>query len=140
MLGGIGGAALTIAGAGQFEPLMSSGLGFIGLAAMLFGRWRPVGAAGACLLFGFADCLQSHLALLNVSIPPSFLIMLPYILTIVVVGGLAGGYGCAHRAQTESRMSGIERRSPVFLDVLGTAGDSSAGRSGRRPDFEAGSR
>ena len=90
VLGGIGGAALTIAGAGQFEPLMSSGLGFIGLAAMLFGRWRPVGAAGACLLFGFADCLQSHLALLNVSIPPSFLIMLPYILTIAVVGGLAG--------------------------------------------------
>ena len=90
VLGGFGGAALTIGGAGQFEPLMSSGLGFIGLAGMIFGRWRPVGAAGACLLFGFADSLQSHLAILHVSVPPSLLIMLPYVLTIAVVGGLAG--------------------------------------------------
>ncbi len=64
--------------------------GFIGLAAMIFGRWHPVGALAAALVFGFADSLQQKLALLQTLIPSEFLAMAPYIATIIVVAGLVG--------------------------------------------------
>jgi simple sugar transport system permease protein len=57
---------------------------------MIFGRWRPFGALGAALLFGFAESLQSFLAVLNVGIPSPFLSAAPYIITIAVVSGLVG--------------------------------------------------
>lgn len=90
LLGGIGGASLSIGSTGAFTTDMSSGLGFVALAAMIFGRWRPYGALGAALLFGFAESLQSVLGVLNVGIPAPFLSMAPYVITIAVVSGLVG--------------------------------------------------
>jgi ABC-type uncharacterized transport system permease subunit len=90
VLAGIGGASFTIGSIGEFTTDMSAGLGFVALAAMIFGRWRPYGALGAALLFGFAESLQSVLGVLNVGIPSPFLSMAPYVITIVVVSGLVG--------------------------------------------------
>ena len=64
--------------------------GFIGLAAMIFGRWHPIAALSAALMFGFADSLQQKLALLQTPIPSEFLAMAPYIATIIVVAGVVG--------------------------------------------------
>ena len=69
---------------------MTGGRGFIGLAAMIFGRWHPVGALGAALVFGFADSLQGKLAILATPIPSEFLAMAPYIATVIVVTGVVG--------------------------------------------------
>jgi simple sugar transport system permease protein len=69
---------------------MTGGAGFIGLAAMIFGGWNPIGALGAALVFGFSDSLSQKLALINTSIPTEFLAMTPYLVTIVVVAGLVG--------------------------------------------------
>jgi simple sugar transport system permease protein len=89
-LAGIGGAYFTIGSIGEFTTDMSSGLGFVALAAMIFGRWRPYGALGAALLFGFAESLQSALSFFNTGIPSPFLSMAPYLITIAVVSGLVG--------------------------------------------------
>jgi general nucleoside transport system permease protein len=90
VLAGIGGAYFTVGSIGEFTTDMTSGLGFVALAAMIFGRWRPYGALGAALLFGFAESLQSVLGVLNVGIPAPFLSMAPYVITIAVVSGLVG--------------------------------------------------
>jgi simple sugar transport system permease protein len=75
---------------GSFGKDMSSGEGYIALAAMIFGRWTPLGATAAALLFGFTTSLQSILATLNVPIPSNILLMVPYLVTIVAVAGLVG--------------------------------------------------
>lgn len=90
LIAGMGGAFFTIGSAGSFDENMSAGRGFIGLAAMIFGRWHPVGALGAGLVFGFADSLQNKLAILQTPIPGEFLLMAPYIVTMIVVAGLVG--------------------------------------------------
>lgn len=90
MVAGFGGAWFTLGSVGRFDENMTGGRGFIGLAAMIFGRWHPVGALSAALIFGFADSLQQKLALLNTPIPSEFLAMAPYIATIIVVAGLIG--------------------------------------------------
>jgi len=90
MAAGIGGAYFTLGSTGQFSKGMSSGLGFIALAAMIFGAWKPYGALAAALIFGLADALQNSLALLNVPIPSEFLLMAPYLVTILVVAGVVG--------------------------------------------------
>jgi len=90
LIAGIGGAYLTIGSAGNFTPDASSGLGYIALAALIFGRWRPLGALAAALLFGFASELQSILSTINVPIPSYILAMAPYLATIVAVAGLVG--------------------------------------------------
>jgi simple sugar transport system permease protein len=90
MVAGFGGAWFTLGSVGRFDEGMSGGRGYIGLAAMIFGRWHPVGALGAALIFGFADSLQQKLALLQTPIPSEFLAMSPYIATIIVVAGLIG--------------------------------------------------
>ena len=90
MVAGFGGAWFTLGSVGRFDENMTGGRGFIGLAAMIFGRWHPVGALMAALVFGFADSLQQKLALLNTPIPSEFLSMSPYIATIIVVAGLIG--------------------------------------------------
>lgn len=90
MVAGFGGAWFTLGSVGRFDENMTGGRGFIGLAAMIFGRWHPVGALAAALIFGFADSLQQKLALLNTPIPSEFLAMAPYIATIIVVAGLIG--------------------------------------------------
>ncbi|OAN76618.1 ABC transporter permease [Jannaschia sp. EhC01] len=90
MIAGFGGAWFTLGSVGRFDENMTGGRGYIGLAAMIFGRWHPVGALMAALVFGFTDSLQQKLALLNTPIPSEFLAMAPYIATIVVVAGLVG--------------------------------------------------
>jgi general nucleoside transport system permease protein len=90
LIAGIGGAYLTIGSAGNFTPDMSSGMGYIALAALIFGRWKPFGALAAALLFGFTLELQSVLSTINVPIPSNILLMAPYIATIIAVAGLVG--------------------------------------------------
>jgi len=88
LVAGIGGAYFTLGSVGRFDENMTAGRGFIGLAAMIFGRWNPVGAFLAALVFGFADSLQTSLSILSVPIPSDFLLMAPYLVTIAVVAGL----------------------------------------------------
>ncbi len=90
LVAGIGGAYLTIGSVGSFGENISSGKGYIALAAMIFGRWTPLGAVGAALIFGFTDALQSILSTLSVPIPSNILLMAPYVATIVAVAGLVG--------------------------------------------------
>jgi simple sugar transport system permease protein len=90
VIAGIGGASFTVGSLGEFSPQMSAGLGYVALAAMIFGRWRPFGGLGAAMLFGFAVSLQAYLQELNVGIPSPFLSMVPYLITIAVVSGLVG--------------------------------------------------
>ena len=90
VIAGIGGASFTVGSIGEFSAGMTAGLGYVALAAMIFGRWRPFGALSAALLFGFAVSLQSFLAVLGVNIPSPFLSMAPYVITIAVVAGLVG--------------------------------------------------
>jgi general nucleoside transport system permease protein len=89
-LGGLGGAYFTIQQIGNFLPNITGGRGFIALAAMIFGKWTPIGAFFASLLFACADALGARLQYLGVRLPYQFLGMLPYVLTIVVVAGAMG--------------------------------------------------
>jgi general nucleoside transport system permease protein len=89
LVAGLGGAYFSLGAVGRFEEGMTAGRGFIGLAAMIFGRWNPIGALGAALIFGFADSLQVKLNILRVGIPSEFLVMAPYVVTILVVAGAA---------------------------------------------------
>jgi len=89
-MAGFGGAYFTLGSVGRFDEVMTAGRGFIGLAAMIFGNWNPVGAFGASLLFGFFDALAAKLAILSVPIPSEFLLMVPYIATMVVLAGVVG--------------------------------------------------
>lgn len=90
VVAGFGGAFFTLGNVGSFGQDMSAGQGFIALAAMIFGRWSPLGALGAALLFGFANNLQSVLGIIGTPIPGEFMLMLPYVLTIFAVAGLVG--------------------------------------------------
>lgn len=90
MVAGFAGAWFTLGSVGRFDINMTGGRGFIGLAAVIFGRWHPVGALLAALVFGFADSLQQKLAILQTPIPSEFLAMAPYIATIVLVAGVVG--------------------------------------------------
>jgi ABC-type uncharacterized transport system permease subunit len=78
-------------GLGSFEDNMTHGRGFVALAAMIFGKWTPYGSFAAALIFGFADAIQGKMQnVLDVGIPPEFLQMAPYILTIVILAGAIG--------------------------------------------------
>jgi simple sugar transport system permease protein len=92
MVAALGGAYFTLGSVGRFDKLMTGGRGFIALAAMIFGNWTPTGAFASSLIFGFADALQVKLQILinQVSIPSEFLLMLPYIVTMVVLAGVVG--------------------------------------------------
>ncbi|MCU0300187.1 MAG: ABC transporter permease [Candidatus Nanopelagicales bacterium] len=90
MAAGLGGAFFTLGSVGAFGKAMTAGKGFIALAAMIFGRWSPLGAVGAALLFGFADQLQQVLSIIGTPIPSQFMLMAPYLATLFVVAGLAG--------------------------------------------------
>ena len=89
-IAGFGGAFFTLGSVGRFDENMTNGRGFIGLAAMIFGRWHPVGAMAAGLVFGFADALSQTLGILQTGIPSEFLGMAPFIATILVVAGVVG--------------------------------------------------
>jgi ABC-type uncharacterized transport system permease subunit len=90
MIAGVGGAFFTVGSHLDFSKNMTVGKGFIALAALIFGRWSPIGATLAALLFGFTDQLQSYLSLTGSSVPSQFLAMLPYAVTILAVAGLVG--------------------------------------------------
>ncbi len=90
MIAGLGGAYFTIGAVGRFDQNMTAGKGFIGLAAMIFGNWNPIGAFASSLIFGFADSLQVKMQILSVSIPSEFLAMAPYIVTMIVLTGIIG--------------------------------------------------
>jgi len=90
MIAGLGGAYFTIGSVGRFDELMTAGKGFIGLAAMIFGKWTPIGAFASSLIFGFADSLQVKLQILRVPIPTEFLLMAPYIVTMIILTGVVG--------------------------------------------------
>jgi general nucleoside transport system permease protein len=90
MMAGFAGGYFTLGSVGRFDEVMTAGRGFISLAAMIFGNWMPFGSFGAGLLFGFADSLASKLAILGVEIPSQFLLMAPYVVTMVILAGLVG--------------------------------------------------
>ena len=89
-MAGFGGAYFTLGSVGRFDEVMTAGRGFIGLAAMIFGNWNPLGSFSAGLLFGFFDALASKLTILKVPIPSEFMLMFPYIATMVILAGVVG--------------------------------------------------
>jgi simple sugar transport system permease protein len=89
VLAGIGGAYLSIGQNSLFTRNMTAGRGFIALAALIFGKWHPVGAAMACLLFGLAEAISIRMQGV-VAIPVQFIQLVPYILTLIVLAGFIG--------------------------------------------------
>ncbi len=89
MLAALGGAYLSIGFVGSFGQNMTVGRGFIALAAVIFGKWKPYGAFGACLLFGFASGLADRLQSVA-GVSPNLLNTLPYVLTLIALVGLVG--------------------------------------------------
>jgi ABC-type uncharacterized transport system permease subunit len=87
---GLGGAYFTLVSAPGFGKEMTAGAGFIALAAVIFGRWDPIRATLAALLFGFASYLQTTLGIIGSPVPSEFMLMLPYVVTIFAVAGLVG--------------------------------------------------
>lgn len=90
MLAGIGGAFLSLDDTHTFADNMAGGRGYIALAALIFGRWNPLGAFGATLLFGLADAVQLRMQAFGAPIPYQFLLMVPYLVTIGVLAGVVG--------------------------------------------------
>jgi simple sugar transport system permease protein len=87
---GAAGGYLVLAQIGLFRDTIVVGQGFIALAIVIFGRWRPVYAALAAVAFGAADALQLSLQLFAFDLPPQLLLSLPYVLTVIAVSGLIG--------------------------------------------------
>lgn len=90
-IAGLAGAFLTLEAVGSFERAMTNGRGFVSLAVMIFGKWTPLGAWAAALLFGFANAAQTQIQFFGMlDIPHQFIGMLPYLLTIIVLAGFVG--------------------------------------------------
>ena len=93
-LAGMGGASLSIFLSSSFSRNMTAGRGFMALAALIFGKWKPVPTAVACLLFGFAEAVQIRLQGVSLwgakPIPVQFIQILPYVVTILVLAGFVG--------------------------------------------------
>lgn len=87
---GLGGAFYTTVQLSQFGENMTGGAGYIALAAVIFGKWDPVRAAFAGLLFGFASNLQNVLSVVGSPVPSQFMLMIPYVVTLLAVAGLVG--------------------------------------------------
>ncbi len=90
LIAGFAGAWFTLETTGAFDDQMTSGRGFIALAALIFGNYTPFGAFAGGLLFGFSDALGQRFQFLGVQVPPQFLQMVPYAVTIIVLAGLIG--------------------------------------------------
>ena len=90
LIAGAGGSYFTLISSDAFNQNMTGGLGYIALAALIFGRWTPFGALGAALFFGFTQELANYLSVVGSPVPNQFLNMLPYLATIVAVAGLVG--------------------------------------------------
>ena len=93
-LAGLGGASLSVSTLNQFNNHMPAGQGFIALAAMVFGKWTPLGAFGAAVFFAGANALRisltSSIPWVKESVPPGFLLALPYVLTLLLLAGFVG--------------------------------------------------
>ena len=87
---GLGGAYFTLDTTGSFGREMTAGLGYIALAAVIFGQWHPIKATLAALLFGFASALQQTLGAIGSPVPSEFMLMLPYVITLLAVAGFIG--------------------------------------------------
>jgi len=90
LVAGTGGAYFTVGAVGPFSQNMTAGAGFIALACLIFGKWTPRGAIIAALFFGFANNLQGNLSIIGVPIPSEFMLMVPYVATIIAVSGVVG--------------------------------------------------
>jgi len=90
VLAGVAGAYVSIGQSSLFTRNMTSGRGFIALAALIFGKWRPVQTMLACLLFGLTDALTIQMQGVFKDIPVQFIHMVPYLLTIIVLAGFIG--------------------------------------------------
>lgn len=94
VLAGMGGASLSIFLSSSFSRNMTAGRGFMALAALILGKWKPIPAAAACLLFGVADVLQIRLQGVTLwgsePVPVQFIQILPYVLTVLVLAGFVG--------------------------------------------------
>ena len=90
MIAGLAGAWFSLEATGRFTDAMTDGKGFISLAAMIFGKWTPAGSFGGSMLFGFSEALGFRFQIENVALPPQFLQMVPYIVTLIVLAGLVG--------------------------------------------------
>lgn len=89
-IAGLGGAYMSIGAVGRFNEGMTSGKGFLGLAAMIFGNWNAGGAFLGSMIFGFFDSWQEKLSLLQVGVPVDLLGMAPYLATMIVLAGVVG--------------------------------------------------
>lgn len=90
LIAGLGGAWFSLETVGGFDDLMTNGKGFIALAAMIFGKWTPLGGLGGAMLFGFSEALGTRFQILNIPLPSQFLQIVPYVVTMVVLAGLVG--------------------------------------------------
>lgn len=89
-IAGMGGAYFSLVSVAGFNREMTGGAGYIALAAVIFGKWDPIRATLAALLFGFASNLQGVLSAIGSPVPSQFMLMLPYVVTIFAVAGLVG--------------------------------------------------
>jgi simple sugar transport system permease protein len=90
LIAGLAGAWFSLEATFNFDDLMTNGRGFIALAAVIFGKWTPIGAMGGALIFSSADALQIKIQGFNFDLPSQFIQMLPYIITIIVLAGIIG--------------------------------------------------
>ncbi len=90
IVAGLGGVWFTLEAVDVFNPAMTNGLGFIGLAAMIFGKWNPFGALIGALIFGLGSSVTSTVSIFRPDIPSQIPQMLPYVLTIIVLTGVVG--------------------------------------------------
>lgn len=90
MMGGIAGGALVLAQAGTFAEKMTAGRGFIAIAIVVLGRWNPLGAFAAALVFGAASALQFAFQAAGLEVPYQFFLMAPYVLTLLALAGVGG--------------------------------------------------
>jgi simple sugar transport system permease protein len=90
LVAGIGGSYFTLGAVGSFTKEMTAGAGFIALACLIFGKWTPRGAVTAALFFGFTTSLQGNLSIIGTAIPSEFMLMIPYVATIIAVSGVVG--------------------------------------------------
>jgi ABC-type uncharacterized transport system permease subunit len=90
LLAGLGGATLSLAVLDHFDDLMPYGQGFVALAAMVFGKWTPLGAAGAATLFAFADAVRLAVETTPLALPKGVLLALPYLLSLLLLAGWVG--------------------------------------------------
>ena len=89
-MAGLAGGTLVLAQVGTFAERMTAGRGFVAIAIVVLGRWQPVGVAVAALLFGAATALQFVFQAMGLGVPYQLFLMLPYVLTLLALGGMVG--------------------------------------------------